>query len=224
MTVPIIVGQCRSNGSDDAETDKRLTNNIIPRDLPDDVEHSGDLKSLLSDDPLRLQALHAVAQLDLLDCWIAAGFIRDAVWDHRHGFPTRSPAGDVDTVWFNSATTDEATDGRIEEALRSRLPGFAWSVKKQARMHRHNGDEPYASVTDAMRHWPKTATAIAARVGADGLMEINAPFGLDDLFALRIEPTPAFSSAKLPIVRGRLAAKRWLERYPLLTLSDRLRD
>ena len=49
-------------------------------------------------------------------------------------------------------------------------------------MYLHNGDQPYLSSTDAMTHWPETVTAVGVRPGRDGEIEVEAPFGLDDLF------------------------------------------
>lgn len=179
------------------------------------------LRTLLSQDRLRRAALEAVAALDLPDCWIGAGFVRDAVWDELHGYGTRPPGGDVDVVWFDPAALDERLDRDIERRLMLALPDMAWSVKNQARMHQRNGDAPYDSVADAMRHWPETATAIAARIDGSGSIDINAPFGLDDLFALRLTPTPAFAASRLPMFDRRVSAKRWMARYPRLALSRR---
>lgn len=179
------------------------------------------LRTLLSHDRLRRTALEAVAALELPDCWIAAGFVRDAVWDELHDYGTRPPGGDVDVVWFDPAALDERIDRDIERKLSLALPGIEWSVKNQARMHHRNDDAPYNSVADAMRHWPETATATAARIDASGSIDINAPFGLDDLFALRLTPTPAFAGSKLPIFDRRVSTKGWMARYLRLTLSRR---
>lgn len=176
-----------------------------------------DLRALLSDDSPRWKALEAVAGLDLPDCWIGAGFVRDAVWDHLHGRPPTFSATDVDVIWFAPGVPDEQADRDIEQKLKALLPGYRCSVKNQARMHRRNGDAPYRSVAHAMTHWPETATAVAVRI-AHKEVEICAPFGLDDLWALRLRPTPAFANEKWPIFQQRLASKRWVERYPMLTL------
>ncbi|HWJ68918.1 MAG TPA: nucleotidyltransferase family protein [Sphingobium sp.] len=176
------------------------------------------LAALLSRDPLRLAALQAVAALMLPDGWIGAGFVRDAVWDQLHGHGPRPPAGDVDVIWFDPLTAHEAAERAIEGQLRSRMPHLDWSARNQARMHLRNGDAPYQSVADAMRHWPETATAIAARLRPDGAIDINAPFGVDDLFALRLRPTPSFATDKRPIFQMRVVSRRWLERYPGLQL------
>jgi hypothetical protein len=176
----------------------------------------GELADLLANDPIRMEALRAVQSLDLPDCWIGAGFVRDAVWDHLHGYSSRPPSGDIDVVWFDAENQAAETDHDIEARLRRLAAGFDWSVKNQARMHRRNGDSPYLSVADAMRRWPETATAVAARLTGDDSVAISAPFGLDDLFAPRLTPTQAFATGKRAQFDKRVADKGWLERYPLL--------
>lgn len=180
---------------------------------------SAQLQILLQADDLRRRALEAVAALNLPDGWIGAGFLRDAVWDHLHGYGMRPPVGDVDVLWHSPAHAGQAEDRQIERQLHQSLPGLAWSVKNQARMNLRNGDAPYLSVADAMRNWPETATAVAVRLEA-GAFEINAPFGLDDLFAMRLRPTPAFIQAKRLIYEDRIVAKQWLQRYPRVTQFD----
>jgi len=175
------------------------------------------VRALIEADELRMAALSAVADLALPDGWIGAGFVRDAVWNHLHGLSGALPAGDTDVLWFDTEAADEAVDRALEERLRAALPCFDWSVKNQARMHARNGDAPYVSVADAMTHWPETATAVAARLVAGGV-EISAPLGLDDLFAMRLRPTLSFTGRKHAIFRQRLASKRWVERYPMLTI------
>lgn len=83
-------------------------------------------------------------------------------------------------------------------------------------MHLRNRDAPYADAADAMRHWTETATAVGVRLTPDDRLEVNAPFGLDDLFGLRLVPGPAFLGARRAIFDARVCAKRWLARYPRL--------
>jgi len=175
------------------------------------------VKTILMDDPLRLQALSVVRQLGLPDCWIGAGFLRDAVWDHLHGHAPRKPEGDIDVIWFDTENSTSARDRDLENRLRELMGDLDWSVKNQARMHFRNGDAPYRSVAHAMTAWPETATAIAVRMTDNGGLEIRAPLGIDDLFAMRLRPTPTFMGCKRAIFEERIAGKRWLERYPLVT-------
>jgi hypothetical protein len=182
------------------------------------------LETILLSDPLRRQALEVLARCGLPNCWIGAGFVRDAVWDHLHGYPKVAPSGDVDVIWFPRTQSCEEDDLRVEQELRCEMPGLRWSVKNQARMHLRNSDAPYASIADAMRHWPETSTAVAVRLKLSAAIEVNAPFGLDDLFALRLRPTPAFQTRKLSVFEDRVSSKHWIERYPRLTFGTSAAD
>lgn len=93
-------------------------------------------------------------------------------------------------------------------------PGLSWSVINQARMSRRNGDAPYQSATDAMNYWPETATAIAVRLTDQEEIEIAAPFGLEDLFAGVIRPTPRFERDKYPVFLDRIHSKQWEAKWP----------
>jgi hypothetical protein len=174
------------------------------------------LDAILRADRIRWRLLEVVSNLDLPDCWIAAGFIRNAVWDVLHNRPARPPFGDVDVIWFDLGRTDEAQDRKLEEALRAAAPSIDWSVKNQARMHARNGDLPYESATDAMRFWPETATAVAARRAGKDRLDIASPLGLDDLFSLILRPTQRFAVEKLPIFEERVRSKEWMAGWPLL--------
>jgi hypothetical protein len=173
------------------------------------------LRLILAHDKTRMALLAQVEALGLPDCWIAAGFVRAAVWDHLHREPATPPTGDIDVIWFDTDHASEDADREIERWLAERAPDHVWSVKNQARMHLRNGDSRYASCEDAMRHWPETATSVAARL-SDGDVETLAPFGLADLFGLILRPTPAFAGAKLEAFQRRVAEKRWLETWPRL--------
>src|SRR5690349_18420197 len=147
------------------------------------------LQAIIRNDALRWRILGLVRLLSLPDCWIGAGFVRNAVWDALHGRAPSPPPGDVDTLWFDADRPDAATDRTIEGMLHAAEPAIPWSVKNQARMHARNDDPPYASTADAMRFWPETATAVAVRRNGGDDCEIAAPYGLDDLFHLVLRPT-----------------------------------
>ncbi|HWL80552.1 MAG TPA: nucleotidyltransferase family protein [Roseomonas sp.] len=173
---------------------------------------------LLAETPALHAPLVALAELDLPDAWIGAGFVRNAVWDVLHGRPPGlRPDADLDVVFF--AAEEAVSEAAVEAALRARLPGLGWSARNQARMHRRNGDAPYADTADALRHWPETATALAARLGPAGV-EILAPLGLDDLTALVVRPGPAFTGRpeKLRMVEERVIRRGWRARWPRLRL------
>lgn len=122
-------------------------------------------------------------------------------------------------IWFLPEQANPAEDRRLEAFLRASEPSMKWSVKNQARMHSRNGDARYISAVEAMRYWPETATAVAARQTAGGTYEIAAPFGLDDLFAQVLRPTPGFAGEKYQQYLDRVRVKKWLEIWPLLRME-----
>jgi uncharacterized protein len=183
------------------------------------IRHHDDLIELIAGDSERMRILSLVRSLALPDCWIGAGFLRSAVWDHLHGRALSPPSGDVDVVWFDPARASAAIDEAAEAELRRLDTGIEWSVKNQARMNERNGDRAYISASDAMRFWPETAGAIGISLNGDGGLEIAAPCGLDDLFALVLRPTERFRLDKRTIFLERIMSKRWLETWPLLRVE-----
>ena len=92
------------------------------------------------------------------------------MWDYLHGRPASPINGDVDVIWFLPEQANPAEDRRLEAFLRASEPSMKWSVKNQARMHSRNGDARYISAVEAMRYWPETATAVAARQTVGGYL------------------------------------------------------
>jgi len=180
-----------------------------------DSAHEAQLRAWLAADQWRLACLEAVAALELSDGWVGAGFLRSLAWDRLHGFLEPTPLADVDVLTFEPGSGPER-ESEIEAALRARLPDVPWSVKNQARMHTRNGDAPYRDTEDALGHWLETPTAVAARRTAAGVMEILAPLGLTDLFALTVRPTPHARArrARLEAYRQRMAEKTWPATWP----------
>jgi uncharacterized protein len=178
-----------------------------------------DIAAFLRGQPRIMALLQPVAALGLVDCWVGAGLVRNAIWDHLHGFPVEPRAdSDVDVVYCDHGDASLERDLMIERRLLDALPHVPWSVQNQARMHERNGDAPYRDTADAIRCWPETATAVAARSRGDDV-DVIAPHGIEDLVGMIVRPSPAFAS-RLPIYRARLAAKNWARRWPRLQFID----
>ncbi len=185
------------------------------------IESASDVATLLMRDERRWRALGLVEALCLPQGCVAAGFIRNLVWDHRHGRGSDCRKEDVDVLFYDPSTIDSDHERRLEAQLKAAAPEIDWSVRNQARMHVRNGDRRYRSVEDAMRFWPETATAVAAaRSGAD--CRIIAPFGVGDLVEIALRPTSARAS-KLEAFNRRLKTKNWLNRWPKARVLPPLR-
>jgi hypothetical protein len=163
-----------------------------------------------------MRLLTLVESLGLPDCWIGAGFVRNAVWDALHGM-ARGGDSDVDVAYFDRADVRAERDAEIERRLRAADPETRWDVKNQARMHHRNGDAPYVNAQDAIARWPETATAIAIRK-TSAHIELIAPHGIDDLLGIIARPTPAFRS-KTDVVARRIEDRRWRARWPRLRVE-----
>ena len=177
------------------------------------MRDAADIAYFIAHNPRMMHCLAVLAAHGPEGAWIGAGFVRNAVWDHLSGKDTEAtPLADLDVVFHDPEVATAEHDARIEAALSLAAPDLPWSVRNQARMHERNGHRPYRDVADALTHWPETATAIAARLGPQGV-EILAPFGVGDVLEMIIRPTPAFRT-KPEIPLARLEAKGWLTRWP----------
>ena len=174
------------------------------------------IERLMRATPACRSALAALRSIDLPDAWIAAGLVRNAVWDERHGFTFSMPE-DIDLIYFGPLDPAGQREPEIESKLRILAPGLPWSARNQTRMHARNGHAPYRSSTEAMAHWVETATAVGVRLAPDGSLEIAAPHGLADLDALILRPGPAYRQ-RLDVFHARQSQKRWLERWPMLRM------
>jgi hypothetical protein len=183
------------------------------------MDYASVVQAIISGDPIRWRILDLVRSMRLPDCWVGAGFVRNAVWSHLHGHDACSLASDVDVLWFDPERVAPAEDRKFEALLRTGDASVAWSVKNQARMHVRNGDPPYTSTSDAMRHWTETATAIAVRRNDQDYCDVSAPFGFDDLFGLVLRPTPRCVAGKRAVFDDRIRTKDWLTTWPLLRVE-----
>ena len=180
---------------------------------------AADVTAFIIADPWRRVVLGAVRRQRLPDWAVGAGFIRSAVWDALHGYAEPTPLPDVDVLFFDGSNISHERETAIEKALGEALPDIPWSVKNQARMHLRNGDAPYGDTADALRFWLETPTAVAIRIGDDGVATLLAPFGVDDLLAMACRPTPR-GRQRLSAYQSRLRAKNWRARWPQARFLD----
>lgn len=158
--------------------------------------------------------------IGLPDCWLVAGCLAQSVWNLAGGHPAGFGIKDADLVYFDAADLSAQSEAAHEERLRAAFGDLpvTLDVKNEARVHlwyeRVFGYSisPYRSTADAIASFPTTATALGVR-RKDGIFECCAPFGLDDLFALRVRPnkrqiTPAIYAGKL---------ERWRPLWPHVT-------
>lgn len=177
-----------------------------------------DIKHLIEQDPDMMAALRAAKSLALPDCWIAAGFVRNRVWDAMHE-QVGEPLADIDVVFFDPTDTSKEREKELNQTLESLYPTGKWSVKNQARMSERNGDAPYTSTSDALAHWTETATASAAALADDGSVILLFPHGSSDLLN-GILRCPLEREDRRATYRDRVQSKQWLKRWPKVKMID----
>ncbi|MEP0354880.1 nucleotidyltransferase family protein [Paraglaciecola sp.] len=171
---------------------------------------------LIELDELRLKALECVRLLDLPQCYLAAGFVRNLVWDSLHQKTEPTKLNDVDVIYFDSHESDGEVCKQYELRLEAMLPELKWQVRNQALMHIRNRDKPYTSSLDAMRHWPEKETAVGIRKVSDGTLECISAFGYESLFNLQLTHNPKRSKS---IFDYRVNSKGWLSKWKGLKIT-----
>ena len=173
---------------------------------------------IIAQDPVGMEQLRAARTLGLPDWCIAAGFVRNRVWDHLHGISPPRPPADIDVLFFDAADTSKERELAHEKRLSELMP-LPWQVRNQARMHIRKDLPPHTSTSDSMIYWLETVTAVGVRLEADDTLTVIAPLGTDDLLGLCCRPT-AFGRTRRDEYEARIAAKGWRELWPKVRFAD----
>jgi len=176
----------------------------------------GKLIEIMLINPRTVIDLETVKSLELKNWFIAAGYVRNQVWDHLHNNKKPLIFEDVDIIYYDSSDITEETDKKYEEQLRAKNSNLNWSVKNQARMHLRNNHEQYLSIDDAMRRWPEAATAVGIKLTDQDRIDVIAPHGLEDLFELKLRQSRYCKDRA--IFMKRIYDKKWLDRWNQLKI------
>ncbi|MBL4639097.1 MAG: nucleotidyltransferase family protein [Kordiimonadaceae bacterium] len=174
------------------------------------------IEILIRTDARALQQLKLVADIGPKASFIAAGFVRNRVWDALYDPKPVAAEADVDVVYFCQNDVSPECDYAYEADLEAADPNTDWQVRNQARMHDFGGHEPFVSLDNALMYWPETATSVGVRLHETRENEFVAPFGFDDLQNHILRIAPAMKAKNPQGFDVRLKAKGWLKRWPRL--------
>jgi uncharacterized protein len=177
------------------------------------------IAGIIAQDPVGMKQLRAVRALALPDWCIAAGFVRNRVWDHLHGISPPRPPADIDVLYYDAADLSKEREAEYEKQLDTLLPDLPWQVRNQARMHIWKGLPQHKGTADSMIYWLETVTAVGARLESDDGLTVIAPLGTNDLLGLCCRPT-TFGRTRRHEYEARIATKRWHERWPKVRFLD----
>lgn len=171
--------------------------------LAADAPHRDRLIAILRADPLLATVLERARALALPDWLVVSGALYQTVWNALTGRPSGHGLKDVDLVFHAPADLSFEAEDRV---IRHAAAVFAdlevpVELRNQARVHlwfeaRFGAPyPPLASSAEGLTRYASVCHAVGVRSTDDGEIEVFAPFGLDDVFALRIRPNKALDNA-----------------------------
>lgn len=172
---------------------------------------------ILKQDALRMACLKAVRSLKLPDGQIAAGFLRNAIWDVAHYKGESTPLNDVDVIYYDPQDRGGLWEHNLEQRLAELVPDVNWQVRNQVRMHRKHNHTAYYSCEDALSRWVEVPTCVGVKLLDDGTFDYTAPFGLAVNWSLKLQANPMYPPAP-GVFEQRIQEKQWLELWPQLQL------
>ncbi len=187
---------------------------------PTDIEQRRFWQIVQMHDEL-MQIMQSLQQLDA-SSYVAAGALRHVIWAHLHAVPYHLAGTEVDVIFFDQTDINDHRAAALKQALDQQFPHIQWDVTNQATVHHWYRTEkneciaPLQSIVEALSFWPETATALALRLDQQQGFELIAPFGVQDLFELKLRWNPNLVSYK--IFEQRYLEKRFFEKWPKLQL------
>ena len=186
------------------------------------LKNKAEILDSFRENPDMMAILETIRNLGLKDSWLAAGSVRNFIWNLLSERPAFDLETDVDVIFFDPDISYEETLF-LEKKLRADFPQYQWELKNQVYMHKHNPHtEPYRNSCDAMSKYPERCTAVGLRLQADATLELFAPYGLEDILNFQVHPTPHFleNEDRMKLYQKRLSKKNWREKWKNLTVKN----
>ena len=159
-------------------------------------------EAIVRADPDLMRLLERLRSLALPQWRLVAGCLYQTVWNVLTDRPRGTGIKDYDVIYYDASDTSwEAEDAvirRVAGATRDCVGPV--EVRNQARVHLWFADRfgcaypPLHSADEALSYYASLVHAVGVRLNDDGMLDITAPFGLDDMFAMRIRPNHALDN------------------------------
>ncbi len=171
----------------------------VSRRVPEPVDPRRErLVAIVRGSPTLMSVLATLRGLDLPDWRVFSGAVYQTVWNALTGREPDYGLRDYDVGYFDPDTSWDAEDAVIRDVASAFQPPLRETVevRNQARVHlwfEGKFGEPYASLSStdqALARFVCPAFAVGVRLEADDAISVAAPFGLFDLFDLRLTPNP----------------------------------
>ena len=194
-----------------------MTNHLRFSGTTEQVQRDA-LEAIIRAEPTLMRVLDTIRVLDIPDGWLVSGAIYNCVWNSLTDRPALHGVNDIDIIYFDADLSWEAED-RVIKAIEQALGGLPVPVqpRNQARVHLWFEQKfgfpfaPLASARESLLRYASKTHAVAARLEADGSLAIDAPFGLEDMFAFRVTPNPAADNRLTHEKKGARIRSVWPE-------------
>ena len=192
----------------------------MPESAPRATDSKARLAEILAASPTLMRVLTIARELALPDWRIVSGAVYQTAWNALTGRAPDYGIRDYDLVYFDGADLSyEGEDIHIRRTAAAYAPDLSdkVEVRNQARVHlwfEGKFGEPYAPLTctdEALERFVSPAYGVGVRLEPDGQLDIAAPFGLEDMFAMRLRPNPrrGLATGWARVTRG--VVERWPE-------------
>ena len=186
------------------------------------MKNKQEILDSVRENPDMMSILTIIRNLKLTDSWLAAGSVRNFIWNLLSDKSPFDCETDVDVIFFDPDISYEETFS-LEKKLRADFPQYQWELKNQVYMHQHSPHtSPYSSSRDAMSKYPERCTAVGLRLNEKSVLELFTPYGLDDILNFQARPTRHFSENqdRMVLYQTRLSKKNWQEKWKNLIFKN----
>lgn len=185
------------------------------------MKQLNELISIIESNTQLMKVFDALDHVGLEEYYIGAGVIAQSVWNNISGFLLDKGVSDVDVVYFDADNANESDEQKIIDEMKDFLKDFPlWiDLKNQARVHTLYKEkfgysiEPYISLEEAISSWATTSTAFGVRREKNGDWIIYAPFGIKDIFDMKIKANTRQITEEIYMAK----VDKWLKRWPKLS-------
>ena len=185
----------------------------------DDTKLALRLTEIVRAAPSLMQVLTTVRALDLPDWLVMSGAVYQRVLNHLTGRPPDYGIRDYDLGYFDASDISyDAEDVVIRRVAAAFDEPFKSTVeaRNQARVHvwfeAHFGEaySPLSSTAEALERFVSPMFAVGISLDKNDRLRIEAPFALEDLFALTLRPNPLRPFGRFDRVSANVL-RRWPE-------------
>ena len=183
------------------------------------MRHREQFEAILRADLDLMTLLERLRDVGLPQWRLVAGCLYQTVWNVLTDRPRGTGIKDYDIAYYDAGDLSWEAEDAIIRHVTPETQGCVGpiEVRNQARVHlwfaeRFGSAYPQlANADESLRYYASVVHAVGVRLEDDDRLDVIAPFGLDDMFALVIRPNHALANAASHAARSDRARAIWPE-------------